>query len=100
VKSGYILFPSLHTSSCGGLTTLSSLGLRKNAKDFLCSCLLTIARCKQLLYFPLDNAYTASKIERKKKKKDEKGSLGTHSHEAYQLPENGTLPSLTVNQKV
>lgn len=58
VKSGYNLVSSPNTRSRGGLTTLSSLGHRKKASDFLSLYLFTTALCRQLLYFPFDRAYT------------------------------------------
>ena len=63
LKSGYLLVPwswspsSLSKRSCGGLTTLSSLGLTKNANDLLSLSLFTTALCRQLLYLPLHSAY-------------------------------------------
>ena len=57
VKSGYFLDPSLHTRSCGGLTTLSSFGHTKYTNDLRSLSLFTTALCRQLLYLPLHNAY-------------------------------------------
>jgi len=48
------------TTSSGALNTLSSLGHRKNANDFLSLYLFTTALCTQLLYLPFDNACTTN----------------------------------------
>ena len=57
VKSGYSLGLKLSTNSHGGLTTLSLLGHKKKARDFLVVSLFTTALCKQLLYLPFERAY-------------------------------------------